>query len=133
VWADGVGREIIFFVANGNNYIEIGKLATNQLSWSYKSGGVHLNVQLIATPTTQMCLGMTWSKTNDSEKAFYNGLQTGATQVGLGVWAGALGANTTLIGASSLVPANVWYGYLGEGVLLNREASPAEMLKAAQL
>jgi len=133
VWADSLYHHTCIFRVDANNEIRIYKHNGNYLYWQYVAGGVLSAVSLTVTPTTFMCLGLTWSKTNDRVKAFYNGLQTGATQVGLGVWAGALDANKVLIGAYNTTPQYAWYGYLGHGVLLNREATPSEMLKAAQI
>ena len=60
-------------------------------------------------------------------RGYYNGIQVGTDQTGLAVWAGSLGANTTLIGAATKVPATVWNGWISYAAILNREATPAEI------
>jgi len=133
VWTDGLRHGVCRFLADNNNYCFIYRFTDNALYWNYKAGGVSLQVLLAVTPTIFMCLGLTWNKTANRVRAFYNGPQTGVDQNGLGVWAGALDATKTIIGAYDTTPNYPWYGYLGDGVLLNREASPSEMLKAAQV
>jgi len=133
VWTDTFHHYICYFIVDANNYIKVMKYNTDTLLWVYVAGGVYKDVALAVTPTVFMCLGMTWNKANDRFRAFYNGLQTGVDKTGLGTWAGILSANQALLGAYNVTPALVWYGYLADGVLLNREATPAEMLKAAQV
>jgi hypothetical protein len=133
MWTDGVTHDICVFRVDGNNLVRIWKDSTNSLFWRYLASGVNSQISLSTTTTTFMCLDLTWNKALDRMRAFYNGLQTGTDQVGLGVWVGALNATRTLIGAYDTPPTYPWYGYIGYGVVLNREATPAEMAKAAQL
>ena len=131
VWTDAVTRWIIHFSVDGNNTIRIYKDASNPLTWLYNAGGTALSVTLAVTPTNFMRLGLTWSKSNNKVRAFYNGVQTSVDKTGLGVWAGALDATKTVIGAYNTTPVSVWYGYLADGVLLNREATPEEIKEAS--
>ena len=133
VWTDGLRHFAVRLEADGNNNVSIMKTTTNQLYWYYVAGGVSLRPELIVTPTNFICTGLTWSKDNDRVKAFYNGPQADVTKTGLGVWAGVLDATRTVIGALNTASVYSWYGYLAHGVLLNREATHAEMLMAAQV
>lgn len=133
VWTDGLNRYINNFYVDGNNYIQIYKPAANDLHWRYKAGGVLCEVTLATTPTTYMFPGLTWSKTNNRMRAFFNKSQIGVDQVGLGVWAGILDATHTVIGDSSTGHTAPWYGYIGHGILRDCESTPAEMAKAMQI
>ena len=134
VWTDTLLHWIIHFCSVDGNYtIRIYKDTSNPLVWLYYTFGVTLSVALSVTPTIFKCLGMTWSKSNDRMRAFYNGLQTGVDQTGMGVWVGALDATRTVVGAESTVPISVWYGYIAHGALWSAELSPSEMLQAAEV
>jgi len=133
VWTDGSYRNLCMFYVDASNYVTIRKNNTNTLGWRYDAGGSLKTLTLTVTPLTQMCIGLTWSKSNDRMRGFFSGRQIGTDQASLGAWAGALSATTTGIGGYYFPVQYPWYGYLAHGVLLNREATPAEMTKAAQL
>lgn len=132
VWADGLYHYFVHFYVNNNNRVCFYKSTDNYQYCTYYVGGVSKVFQIVGgTPTTFNCLGMTWSASNDRARAFYNGLQNGSSGTGLGTWAGV--PTLTVVGAYNTTPLYPWYGYLGDGIFLNREATPAEMLKAAQI
>jgi hypothetical protein len=131
IWSDGKYHYTCEFEVNEDNVTRILKNLTNELKWLYTAGGVMKVVSLTVTPTTWMHLGMTWSKSNDRMRAFYNGLQTGTDQTGLGTWVGAPNADETMLG--NRLNTLTWYGYLAHGAVLNREATPTEMATAATL
>ena len=114
VWTDGTERGILRWSVNAANYIHLAKMAANNtVRWLYRAGGVNSIVNNNALSTTDwMMIVMTWDAAADQMKAYYNGTQEGATQNGLGVWAGGLGVNTTLIGANVNAPNAVWHGWL---------------------
>ena len=58
---------------------------------------------------------------------YYAGAQTGATQTGLGTWAGTFDTNRALIGASNKTPIAVWDGWIDEVALFDYALSPDEM------
>lgn len=129
VWTDGAQRTTIRFAVNASNYIEIIKaVANNQLSWTYRAGAVSDVVHLAGLTTVDwMHLVLTWSKPDDEVIAYYAGLQTGAIQNGLGVWAGALANWATVIGAGTTVPGTLWSGYNAHGAVWDRPLSAAEI------
>jgi hypothetical protein len=130
VWTDGADRRVITIQATGNNLIFIRRPAgsNNTLAWRYRAGGVSKSVALGGLSTIDwMLLGLTWDAAADQVKAYHNGAQTGATQNGLGAWAGAPAATTTTIGASSTVPAAVWDGDIQHGVVLDRVLTAEEI------
>ncbi len=120
VWTDGAFHSICRLQADASNQIVIDKSSTNNvLRMIYTAGGT----QKISTPSNSstgfLCVAMTWSKSADQMIPYVNGVATQAALTGLGVWAGALAATTTTLGASSTVPALVWSGYLAHFVLCN--------------
>lgn len=127
VWVDNARREIIRFLASGTDFILMDKDDNNLLRWSYTAGGTAETVTKAATPDGWFLMGLTWSATDDEVKAYYNGVQEGATQTGLGTFTGDLGATTTCIGAASTAAANVWNGGVGIGALWGRALTGAEM------
>jgi hypothetical protein len=114
VWTDGSTNLIVSLRVDVNNRVLIFKDAGNNvLTYYYRAGGTAESIgKSSISETGWMHLALTWDKTADQVKAYYNGVQEGATQTGLGTWVGALGATTTVIGAQSTGPANTWSGNL---------------------
>lgn len=78
-------------LADGNNYIRLFIDSANRIDFAYKAGAVAKErYKSSVTESGWMCWGLSWSKTADEVKAFYNGVQEGATFNSLGTWAGAL-------------------------------------------
>lgn len=125
VWTDAAFRNHYELLADGQNYVRIVKSnVNNALNWRYRANNILESVDLVTgAPTTWMQLGISWSKTNDQVIAYYGGAQTGAIQVGLGAWAGAL--VTTIIGASNAIPALVWSGQIAHFAVFDYPASAA--------
>lgn len=130
-WADGIRRDQAFIQVDAANFIIVRKdPAANQMSWLYNAGGVLDGVvigglaDIIWVP-----IGLTWDLNAGATgelRAFYNGAQVGATQVGLGTWVGAL--TNAVLGATNVAPANVHDGNLGNSIIWDRAITPAEML-----
>lgn len=130
-WTDGTEHRIITLTVDQANYLYLTKSAVNrQLVWEYSAGGVAQQVLRAANDSLAfMSLGLTWSRSQDTVRAFYNGQQEGADQNGLGVWAGALLPVGCVIGADLIAPWTwvLWTGYLARAVLYDRAFSVAEM------
>lgn len=133
VWTDATTRYVFRFLVNANNFVALYKGGDNNFYWRYSSGGILNQVGLTTTILNFMHMGLTWSKSNDRMRAFFGGSQTGVDQTSLGVWAGSLDVDNSVIGAGDIIPNSPWFGYEGHGIVLNREATPAEIAKAAQL
>jgi len=135
VWTDGIGRQAAIALVDGTNRLWIQKSATNNLlSFVYTAGGTSKSVTRAATTTTGwVYLAMTWSASADQFIAYYAGLQTGATQTGLGTWVGVPVAAQALIGAFATTPSNVTNGWIQHALCLNRAATPAEVAAAAAI
>ena len=125
VWADGAARVIAETFIDNDNYIWLYKFTDNVLYFTYKAGGVQEQVGLAITPTTFFNMGITWSKSGDAVKAYYNGVQAGLTQTALGTWAGNLSATRCTIGARNV--AAFWSGPIGPVPIFNEAKSPTEM------
>lgn len=119
IWTDAVTRRMIYFVVDGNNYVLLMKHpAANTVRARYMANGVLKTNQMAGiSPITWMCWVLTWSKTADTFKVYLGGVQQGATLNGLGVWAG--NPVTSLVGAGSVLPIQVWDGWLAHAALFD--------------
>lgn len=135
VWTDGTVRYLIYLTVDANNFVYVRRSSVNGFAdWIYKAGGTQETVQLGSLSTTDWFhMALTWSATSDEMIAYYNGSQTGSTQTGLGVWAGNLGALSTLIGAINQVPANVWSGYLAHCAVWDSALTDAQVSSLAAI
>ncbi len=135
VWADGAQRSLIRFAVDGNNYIELIKtVAANGLSFNYRAGGTTDTVFLGSISTTDWFhMALTWSASADEVKAFYNGAQTGATQTGLGVWAGTPATWGHNIGSGNTTPITPWSGYLAHGAVWDSVLTPGQIASLASV
>lgn len=127
VWTDGLSRFVVRLAVDANNWIKLFKYTDNFLYWQYKAAGTLKSVNAALTPSAFFCMAMAWSKSGDALKAYYGGSQQGATQVGLGTWAGALDATGATIGSSSLVPTDLWFGNIAMAALWSRALIPAQV------
>jgi len=134
VWTDGTDRRLVQLRVDIGNRIYISKTAANNtIDFVYQAGGTVETVALTSiTALTWMCFALTWSKSAGASgevKAYYNGAQTGATQVGLGVWVGALNNAVTCLGAGGTGPFNPFDGYVAHGAIWNRALAPDAILR----
>ena len=127
-WSDGAVRRMISFRADASNWVTLAKTgAAGTLAVNYIAGGTNKTVSIATgSPTTFFHLEMTVSKSGDQMKAYFNGIQSGSTQTGLGVWDGALVAAETLVGAQTTTPAQVMSGNLAHCIVLGRVATASE-------
>ncbi len=131
VWTDATIRMAAHVYVDGNNYVSIARnTANNRMDLFYKAGGV-AEASFIGglTTTDFMSLGQTWdvaAGVNGEQRIYLGGVQQGVTATLLGVWVGNPGR--AVIGASSVVPANIWSGNIGPVLLYNEAKTPAEML-----
>ncbi len=133
-WTDATTRRVIFFQVDANNRISFGRTATDgQLALTYAAAGT-TNTINIATGSTLnwMHLALTWSKSGDAVKAYYNGVQSGATLTGLGIWAGALAATTTNVGSAGQ-PSLVWSGTIQDVAVWSTPLTAAQVAQLASV
>jgi hypothetical protein len=134
VWSDGVNRRILRFAADANNQVYINKSSSvNTLDIIYQANSTAKGVSSsgLGASVAFNQIAITWSKSADQVKCYLNGVQTGATATGLGVWSGALAATTTLIGAFVTTPSNVINGFLAHAAVWTTPLSAAQILSLA--
>jgi hypothetical protein len=101
------GGSLLLISTDANNYIAIYVDGSGNLIFAYYAGGTAKSVSSVhPNPDTEWHnYKITWTKAGDALKAYFDGVQFGATVGGLGVWAGGLvkavvggGAANTLLG-----------------------------------
>jgi hypothetical protein len=124
-WIDGEARYLVMIQVDGNNQVYVRKSSTsNQIEFGYIAGGTSKSVAKTSiSPTGWMVLGLTWDKAADQVRAYYNGVQVGATQTGLGTWSGSLASSACVIGAADNSGTNPWKGYIGHVAVWDKALS----------
>jgi hypothetical protein len=134
VWTDGAARRILILFTPNPSFVTIVKqAAANTLRFSYR-GNLVRSVDVITTLVDFFHVAMTWSISagvNGEMRAFFNGVQQGATQVALGPFAGVLSNTRTVVGADNITPGTVWHGYLAHPAVWDRPLTPAEIASLA--
>ncbi len=96
------------------------------------AGGSTKNVNVGGlTSTDWIHFALTWDTVADELKVYKDGAQQGATQTGLGAFAGALAGGKTLVGAAIATPVQVWDGFLAYAAVWKTALTPAEVLEVA--
>lgn len=132
------GLEHDFFCLTGvdadNSFLFFKNYIDNDLVFYFKAGAAVAQVVNGAyAETSWVHTALTWSHSNDRVIAYNKGVQFGATKTGIGIWAGALSATECVIGAYDTTPSYVWPGTLAHALILNREATAAEVAIAAKV
>lgn len=129
-WTDGIHR-LFYLTYNASNNIQITKTSVNgRIEFMYTAGGTQEQYRKESMSTTNwMCLGITWSKSNDRVKYYLNGTRLSTSTV-LGTWTGT--PSKVLIGGNEDGSAS-WVGNMAHVLFLNREATEAEMATVATL
>lgn len=126
VWTDGTSRRLVNLYADNNNIVYISKASVNNLiECYYRAGGISKGANIITSTTDWFCVVLTWSKSNDRARVYFNSFQNGSDLTGLGTWAGNL-ANFSYVGARD-TNSNVWSGDLAHYALYDRELTQAEI------
>ena len=130
---DGQWRNLIYISVDVNNRVVLQKSNVNNLFYGvYVAGGVNLNRSFTMSDTKWHHWAITGSKINNQVKIYLDGVQQGATLVGLGVWAGALVANGNCIGAQNTVPNQVHLGWLAHAAISDVALTPQEITRNAR-
>lgn len=125
-WTDTTYRRIITITVDGNNYLTLRRDVTNnRLTWEYVAGGVAKTNFVDTSTINWFSLCLTWSKSADQLKFYFNGLQPGATVTGLGAWSGAIG--TAALGSRYNTVNQPWVGNLAHCRIYNRALTPGEV------
>lgn len=116
IWTDANSRRALQLGADVNNRLILMRSAggnNNELTVFHQAGGTTKTVNIPTSTLNWFSIALTWNKAADQVKAYFNGLQTGATQTGLGVWAGALASvQSAIADLSSAGSGNFWSGWL---------------------
>lgn len=129
-WTDGSDRIAYALRAAGfdNQTMLTKSFVNNQLTTWYEANTVTENIDIGGqTSTDWFCMAHTWDTGADEYESFLNGAQQGATQDTLGVWAGALNANSCCIGAYNTTPNDAWHGWLSNAILWDRVLSQTQI------
>lgn len=104
----GDGNRLFKIGVDSNNRALVWSNAANQLEWFYAAGGTAVGVGKTGVSTLDYFTTiMSVSKIANEMKAFYNGVQQGTTQTGLGTWAGTINDANAVILAATNTPTNV--------------------------
>jgi len=137
VWTDSTARYPLTLKEDANNSVIISKFTTdNTIRFAYEANNVIEPVAdtSIGGSTAWNHLAVTWSKSSGGTgevKGYINGVQVGTTQQTLGVYAGELFINTTVIGAVSNAPASAWSGWLAHCAVWTTPLTLAQILALA--
>jgi hypothetical protein len=127
-WADGTTRKILILSPDADNYVLLQKKTTAGIDWYYNAGGVHRVVTKGSLSTLGWVhLALTWSKSGNAGKAYWNGVQEGAALTSLGTWAGSLVDGRCLIGSGIAAPTQVWEGSLAHVAIWSTPLSGAQI------
>jgi len=129
IWTDGQARELMFLRSDGNNRIEINKLATNnKLILFVRAGGSNSNVELTLSTTEWFFIAVEFSGT--THEVFLDGVSQGT--INSSAWTGS-GAWDN--GFLSVTESNnkFWSGYLANAYIVNAPLSPAAMVVLGKL
>lgn len=135
-WGDNTTHRVITIEVSATNSLRIEKSANvdDRLSWVLTGGST--TVAIAKTGMTELDwihVAITVSENDDKMIAYYNGVQEGAIQTGLGTWAGALLNSRCVVGAQNNAPGGVWDGWLAHPAIWKVALTPAEILQLATL
>lgn len=133
VWSDGTYRVLANLYTDSNNYVTIARSNSynNMLLFEHKAGGTSRNhYGATNARTTFFMAGITWSVAAGNMFPYINGGKVFGTMNAPGTWSGALNANAVMLGALTTAAGSVWSGSAAHAILLNRPATPVEMLAA---
>lgn len=132
-WAD-VGQDLgIRLRVDASNDFYFDKFGANAFRVNYASQGQALKTitQNSISPAGFFHFAATVSKAANQFIAYYNGVQTGATQTGLGTWAGNLASTGCCIAAGATTPANLFAGTSAHLAIFPTVLSAANVLSLA--
>ena len=126
-WTDGLVRASNIG-ADGTNYVRLQKAAANgTVAFIYSAGTIQSRTKSGLSTTDWFSMTITWKKSDDEVKPYWNGVQEGATLNGLGIWAGAPAATRCVIGAALTTPTFPFLGNIQHVPLRNKALTPAQV------
>src|SRR5690606_5752641 len=100
----------------------------DDLYWIHRGSSTQTTVSKTTLTTNDWFhMALTWDANTDEMRAYFNGIQEGATQTSLGSWSGALEPQLALIGALTPTPLSLFSGYIDEVKIYNYALSQAQI------
>lgn len=133
VWSDGTARYLARISADANNDIRILRSSSNNNAVLMQNISGSTSRFIYATSnayTGWLMYGITWSVNAGEVFAYINGGKFGTSLGAPGTWSGSPAATLCTIGASSTSSGDVYSGSEAHAILLNRAATPVEMMTA---
>lgn len=128
IWTDGIERRFFSIHQDADNQVILVKDNSDNILWGYIAGGTFKLVTKAITPAGWIMLVITYDTVADEVKAYFNGVQEGSTQTGLGTWAaGNLSSTNTVLGAFDTAPTRVWNGFLAHAAVWTKALTSAEI------
>lgn len=131
VWTDGTQRGIIFLGSDQtDNFIDIFRpTSNNDIIVNYRAGGTNEQVSssILGGNTNWFQVVVTWSKSSDQVKVYFNGSQVGSTQTGLGTWSGNFSTSLATIGSLTSSGSSPWSGLINDVRLYDRALAADEI------
>jgi hypothetical protein len=93
VWTDGITRHLVGIAEQADDeWIRCYKQSgNNNFTFEYKAGGTLETITVGGQNWINWrTVAITWSSALDEVKGYFNGIQAGSTQLGLGSWSGTL-------------------------------------------
>jgi hypothetical protein len=131
VWADAGPRDFFSLNVPGGEDFVIVRKTTDNISMLREGNNVRETVNHPTTTLSPFMIAMTVSESAgvDGEmKAYFNGVQSGATQTSLGAYAGALSTTQCVIGAFDTTPQLLTSGQISTVIL-----HPTRAMTAAEI
>lgn len=128
VWTDGAERCVLRMSVDVNNRIQMRKDTTNgQIRYIITDGGTLKQItQSGHSETDWMHFAITHDKVGDVAKCWFNGVQVGANQTGLGTFTGTLTLGE--FGAGSASGGTPWSGFMSYGAIWNVALADADIV-----
>lgn len=129
-WNDGAYRTVIMIGADSSNEVGLSKgNGAHQFLYLYfATGATKLVIYNTPDPTNWIQVAITWSRSADQVKAYYNATQVGATQTGLGNWTADITDDRSAIGSSrSAVSEAPGKGWVAHAIVFRRALSQPEL------
>ncbi|MBN1679580.1 MAG: LamG domain-containing protein [Anaerolineae bacterium] len=130
-WQGPTNRRPVFFWADTNNRIYMGKYAEGGFGVTYLAGGVSRGVSRsgLSSETDWLHVAVTVSASANELRWYWNGTQYGSTITGLGTWSGAI--TLAVIGAMNTTPDCPWLGGIAHVALWDTALSADQIAKLA--
>lgn len=132
VWTDGNYHVLFELGSSGGNWVILYKGSTNNELAAYWLGGETELVVTSSSETGWFHLALTWSKSADEVKMYYNGVQQGTTQTGLGTWGSTLESGYCNLGCYQ-GPLFHWSGWLAHAAAWNTPLAASEIEELAKI